>query len=97
MDAKANHRRGFWQWAVGACDLLLAVAWMDKKPVHLLSSAHGTGAWSVKRKNSEGVKEDVNCPEPLAQYVEGMYDKPSIYKESVVVVVLVLVVVCSSM
>lgn len=48
---------------------LLAVKWMDKRSVHLLSNFHRSDTVStVKRKNKDGTVEEIPCPEILIDY-----------------------------
>lgn len=68
-DGEAKPDRGFFSWCVDNSGLLVAYKWMDKKYVHLLSTAHGTADRVVMRKNAlTGQKEPVPAPDGLYAY-----------------------------
>lgn len=46
--------------------------WMDSKPVHLISNYHGTSMDSVQRKQKDGTKVTVTCPNVVSDYNKHM-------------------------
>jgi len=45
-----------------------ALVWKDKKPVYVLSNAHQPTTETVQRKNPDGSKIQVSCPNAVAAY-----------------------------
>ena len=47
---------------------LVAVSWVDNRPVNFLATGASTHLTSVKRKNKDGTKIDVPCPQLVSDY-----------------------------
>jgi len=45
-----------------------AVAWLDRKPVYVVSNAHLPTVGYVKRKNPDGSSVQISCPNIVAEY-----------------------------
>eukprot|EP00898_Chlorokybus_atmophyticus_P008163 jgi/Chlat1/8348/Chrsp80S07896 len=54
--------------AISPSSGLIAVQWMDKRPVNFLSTSHGVAMSSVSRLQSDGHRVGVDCPSIAIQY-----------------------------
>ena len=51
---------------------MVALSWMDSKPVHMLATGCGIGEGTVGRRNKRGISRQVTCPQPLLDYHKWM-------------------------
>lgn len=51
---------------------ITAYEWMDSKAVHLVSNYHGTDTTTVQRKERDGTKATVTCPQVVKDYNDYM-------------------------
>jgi hypothetical protein len=70
LTADKHMKRGDVDWRVS--DDLLFLKWMDKRSVHLLSTAHGTEAGTAERKMKDGKKVKIDQPLLVADYNKNM-------------------------
>ena len=65
-------QRGEWVWRQLADSPLTVVSWMDKKPVHLLSTCSDPCQQTIVRRWTGDEHASVSCPEVLPLYVKAM-------------------------
>jgi Transposase IS4 len=71
LRAKDNLQRGEFMYQTKGC--VAAIKWQDNKPVCFLTTAHSpTDVSVIQRKNKDGSKTDITCPNAVAQYNEIM-------------------------
>ncbi|XP_051171925.1 piggyBac transposable element-derived protein 4-like [Leptopilina boulardi] len=67
MKEKKKMVRGEFENRTQGC--VAAIKWMDSKPVTVLSTAHDPAfVTEVKRKNRDGSRSNISCPEVIADY-----------------------------
>jgi len=67
-----DRQRGEWVWRQLADSPLTVVSWMDKKPVHLLSTCSDPCQQTTVRRWTGEEHASVSCPEVLPLYVKAM-------------------------
>jgi hypothetical protein len=51
---------------------MIALSWMDSKPVHMLATGSGIGEGTVGRRNRRGLVRQVSCPKAMMDYHKWM-------------------------